>query len=82
MTGVDTNILARYFINDAADAEASKQRVAAQRLVDAGEALFVPKSVTLELEWVMRGYYGFAAAQCSRVLRHLLAMLKRIGEPG
>jgi hypothetical protein len=30
----------------------------------------------------MRGYYGFAAAPCSRVLRHLLAMLKRIGEPG
>lgn len=32
----------------------------------------VSKSVVLELEWVMRGYYGFAAAEVVVVLRHLL----------
>jgi len=32
----------------------------------------VSKSVVLELEWIMRGYYGFAQAEAASVLRHLL----------
>ena len=32
----------------------------------------VSKSVVLELEWVMRGYYGFAQAEVASALRHLL----------
>jgi predicted nucleic-acid-binding protein len=32
----------------------------------------VSKSVVLELEWVMRGYYGFDHAEVASVLRHLL----------
>jgi predicted nucleic-acid-binding protein len=34
----------------------------------------VSKSVVLELEWVMRGYYGFAQAEVTSVLRHLLEL--------
>ncbi|MBE0548438.1 MAG: hypothetical protein IH627_12495 [Rubrivivax sp.] len=30
------------------------------------------RSVALELEWVMRGYYSFARAEVASVLRHLL----------
>ena len=58
MIGLDTNILARYYIDDDADAEATTQRTAAQPLIDSGASLAVCKTVLLELEWVMRGYYA------------------------
>lgn len=74
MIGVDTNVLARYYIDDATDAEAARQREAAQRLIESGSALLVSKTVLLELEWVMRGYYGFEPADVSRVLTHLLSL--------
>lgn len=75
MIGLDTNVLARYYIDDAADVEAQRQRVAARRLIESGQALMVSKSVVLELEWVMRGYYGFTPAEVAVVLRHLLGQV-------
>ena len=53
MIGLDTNVLARYYIDDHTDAEAQRQRVAARRLIESGQPLMVCKSVILELEWVM-----------------------------
>jgi predicted nucleic-acid-binding protein len=73
MIGLDTNVLARYYIDDASDAEAKHQRVAARRLIESAQPLMVSKSVVLELEWVMRGYYGFSPTEVASVLRHLLA---------
>ncbi|GAA0768733.1 type II toxin-antitoxin system VapC family toxin [Ideonella azotifigens] len=73
MIGLDTNVLARYYIDDEADAEAQRQRLAARRLIESGQPLMVCKSVVLELEWVMRGYYGFDHAEVASVMRHLLA---------
>ena len=72
MIGVDTNVLARYYIDDETDAEAQRQRLAARRLIESGQPLMVSKSVILELEWVMRGYYSFSAAEVASVMRHLL----------
>ena len=72
MIGLDTNVLARYYIDDEGDAEAQKQRSASRRLIESGQPLMVCKSVILELEWVMRGYYEFAPAQVASVMRHLL----------
>jgi predicted nucleic-acid-binding protein len=72
MIGLDTNVLARYYINDQADSEAQRQRTAARRLIESGQPLMVSKSVILELEWVMRGYYGFAQAEVASVMKHLL----------
>jgi predicted nucleic-acid-binding protein len=74
MTGLDTNVLARYYVEDAADAEAQGQRLAARRLIESGQPLMVSKTVILELEWVMRGYYGFSPQEVSAVLRHLLGL--------
>jgi predicted nucleic-acid-binding protein len=74
MTGLDTNILARYYIDDAADSESVKQRQAARRLIEAGSPLMVSKTVLLELEWVMRGYYEFSREAISSVFVHLCAM--------
>jgi predicted nucleic-acid-binding protein len=72
--GLDTNVLARYYIRDASDAEALKQREAARGLMESGRPLMVCKTVLLELEWVMRGYYEFSAAQIAGVMHHLLAL--------
>jgi predicted nucleic-acid-binding protein len=74
MIGLDTNVLARYYVEDAADAEALRQRMAARRLIESGQPLMVSKTVVLELEWVMRGYYGFSPKDVSTVLRHLLGL--------
>ena len=74
MIGLDTNVLARYYIDDAGDAQAQRQRLAARRLIESGQALMVSKTVILELEWVMRGYYGFSQADVASVMRHILGM--------
>ena len=76
MIGLDTNVLARYYIDDETDAEAQRQRLAARRLIESGQPLMVSKSVVLELEWVMRGYYSFNQAEVTRVIRHLLAQTR------
>jgi predicted nucleic-acid-binding protein len=49
MRAVDTNILARYYLRD--DLAQAKR---AQALLAAGD-VFIPKTVILELEWVLRG---------------------------
>lgn len=74
MIGLDTNLLARYYIQDEGDEEAKKQHWAARRLIESGQPLRVCKTVLLELEWVMRGYYGFSVTQITSVLNHLLAL--------
>lgn len=71
MIGLDTNILARYYIEDEADTE---QRELARRIIEAGKPLMVCKTVLLELEWVMRGYYEFERRQFVRVLQHLMSL--------
>ncbi|MBK8184612.1 MAG: type II toxin-antitoxin system VapC family toxin [Candidatus Competibacteraceae bacterium] len=43
-------------------------------MIESGQPLKVCKTVLLELEWVMRGYYGFSAAEIIPILEHLLAL--------
>ncbi|MEN9433746.1 MAG: hypothetical protein RLZZ422_1335 [Pseudomonadota bacterium] len=73
MIGLDTNILARYFIEDEGDAEAMKQRVIARNLIESGKALMVSKTVILEFEWVMRGFYQLERNEVASVLKALLS---------
>jgi len=71
--GLDTNVLARYFVEEAdADAATEAQRQAARQLIESGQDLFLPKTVALELEWVLRGYYGFAVESVLQVFEQLL----------
>jgi len=74
MIGLDTNVLARYYIHDEADQEAQKQHGLARSLMESGRALMVCKTVLLEFEWVMRGYYGFSATEIATVFHHLLSL--------
>lgn len=61
MIALDTNILARFCVDDPNDPEAAKQRPLAHRLVVDSPRLFVPLTVILELEWVLRAFYQFSA---------------------
>jgi predicted nucleic-acid-binding protein len=72
MIGLDTNILARYYIED--DTESGAQRELACRIIEAGKPLMVCKTVLLELEWVMRGYYEFERKQIAQAMQHLLSL--------
>ena len=69
MKALDTNVLARFFIDDADDAQAAKQRPAAVEACS--DRAFVSVTVLLEFEWVMRGFYELPAQQIARVLRAL-----------
>ena len=68
MRAVDTNILARYYLQD--DPEQSRIATA---VVDAG-ALFVPKTVILELAWVLRSVAGQPADKVRACLVHLVGL--------
>lgn len=50
MIGLDTNVLARYYVEDKADAQATRQRAAARRLTESGQPPMVCKTVLLEFD--------------------------------
>jgi predicted nucleic-acid-binding protein len=72
MRALDTNVLARFFVDDPDDAQAAKQRPVA--IVALAERSFVSVTVLLELEWVMRGFYELPTRDISRVLRALASI--------
>lgn len=72
MRSLDTNVLARFFVDDPDDAQAVKQRPAA--IAALAERSFVSVTVLLELEWVMRGFYELPNVDISRVLRALTSI--------
>jgi predicted nucleic-acid-binding protein len=72
MRALDTNVLARFFVDDADDAQSARQRPAA--IAALAQRSFVPVTVLLELEWVMRGFYELSTRDISRVLRALASL--------
>ena len=74
MIGIDTNILARFYVDDPNDPEAAKQRPIAHSILTGSERLFVPLTVILELEWVLRAFYRFEVSDFQRVIEHLLGL--------
>jgi predicted nucleic-acid-binding protein len=65
---VDTNILARYYLHD----DALQGRIAADLLT--GGDVFVPKTVILELEWVLRYVAEQPEEKVIDCLAHLIAL--------
>jgi predicted nucleic-acid-binding protein len=72
MPALDTNVLLRYIVQDD-----EAQMVAARRLirrsVAEGRVLFVPVTVALELEWVLRSSYGFGKDEAIGLISTLLS---------
>ena len=74
MIALDTNILARFYCDDLNDPEAERQRPLVLRLFREAEAMFVPVTVILEFEWVMRGFYERRREDFARIVRHLFGL--------
>ena len=72
MKALDTNVLARFFIDDADDPQAHLQQPAAVAALS--ERSYVSVTVLLELEWVMRGFYALPARVIAQVLRALASI--------
>lgn len=72
MPALDTNVLVRYIVQDD-----SAQLAAAQRLirkcVSEQQTLFVPVTVTLELEWVLRSNFGYGKPETIRAMSDLFS---------
>jgi predicted nucleic-acid-binding protein len=66
--GVDTNILARFYLRD----DKTQGRIAADVLT-AGD-VFIPKTVVLELEWVLRYVADQPEDKVIDCLAHLIAL--------
>lgn len=67
MRAVDTNVLVRLFVNH----EPRQTDAARQALASA--PIFVPKTVILELEWVLRSLYTFAPGAIASAVEDLIS---------
>jgi predicted nucleic-acid-binding protein len=65
MHAVDTNVVVRYLTGDD-----PKQSLRAKAFID-GSSVFVPTTVVLETEWVLRTLYHRSAAEIAAALRTL-----------
>ena len=74
MIAVDTNVLARFYCDDPEDPEAKRQRPLARSVMIESRAVFVPLTVILEFEWVVRGFYEAAPESFRQAVAHLLGM--------
>jgi len=58
MPALDTNVLVRYIVQDDPSQLAAAARLIS-RCVSEGSTLYVPVTVVLELEWVLRSSFAF-----------------------
>ena len=75
MVTLDTNVWVRYLTNDD---EFQARR--AMQLLEQSDAVFLPKTVLLELEWVLRAAYGIKPAVIHRSLLQVLGLPMVIAE--
>ncbi len=68
MHGVDTNIIVRYLTGD------DPAQAAGARSVIGQKPVFVPRTVILEAEWVLRGVYEFPSEKIIPALRALAGL--------
>jgi predicted nucleic-acid-binding protein len=68
---IDTNVLVRLLAADDAK-QAAQAKALMQRAARTGESLFVPLTVVLELEWVLRSRYEYPKEQVLSTLSSLL----------
>ena len=72
MPALDANLLVRYVVqDDSAQLAAAKRLIT--RCVEEGQSLFVPVTVMLELEWVLRSSFEFGKDDVIQVVSSLLS---------
>lgn len=72
MPALDTNVLVRYVVQDDGTQLAAARRLIERCLVE-GTSIFVPVTVVLELEWVLRASFGYAKDDVLLVLSNLFS---------
>ncbi len=72
MPALDTNVLVRYVVQDDSGQLAAAKRLIG-RCVAEGQSLFVPVTVTLELEWVLRANFGHVKDDVLQALSNLFS---------
>ena len=72
MAAMDTNVLVRFLVHDDAAQLAAAKRLI-RKCISEGQTLFIPVSVSLELEWVLRSSFGFRKDQVVHTLSQLLS---------
>lgn len=72
MPALDTNVLVRYVVQDDSGQLAAAKRLIG-RCVAEGQSLFVPVTVTLELEWVLRASFGYVKDDVLQALSNLFS---------
>ena len=68
MRAVDTNVLVRALVRDDV-----AQSARAASLIDS-QAIYIPVTVMLELEWVLRSRYAFAPKQVAQALEMVASL--------
>ena len=68
MRAVDTNVVVRYLTGD------DPKQAAKARALIGHEPLFVPRTVLLEVEWVLRSVYDLSIAQIMPAIRALAGL--------
>ena len=72
MPALDTNVLVRYVVQDDQVQLAAARRLIRKCVAD-GQTLFVPATVTLELEWVLRASFEYAKDEVMKALSSLFS---------
>ena len=72
MPALDTNVLVRYVVQDDSGQLAAARRLIG-RCVAEGQSLFVPVTVSLELEWVLRASFEYAKDEVLHLLSNLFS---------
>jgi predicted nucleic-acid-binding protein len=72
MPALDTNVLVRYVVQDDTAQLAAAKRLISRCLAE-GLSIFVPVTVVLEFEWVLRASFRFVKEDVLQVLSNLFS---------
>ncbi len=75
MAALDTNVLVRDLVRDDATRLALARRPI-RTCVEEGQTLYIPVSVSLEPEWVLRVNFGFGKEEVVQILSQLLSSVE------
>ncbi|MDR6857440.1 type II toxin-antitoxin system VapC family toxin [Variovorax guangxiensis] len=79
MPALDTNVLVRYVVQDD-QAQLAEARRLIRKCVADGQTLFVPVTVALELEWMLRASFEYAKDEVMEALSSLFSAAELIFE--
>ena len=75
MAALDTNVLVRLIVEDDPAQTTSAKRLLA-KCTRENETLFIPITVSLELEWVLRSSFGFRKTEVIQALSLILTAVE------